>query len=90
MELSTLPIVSPSPPLTAHLDFFPIVQVRFNITGSEKECFFIYNSKDGLAEGQEEFQVHVYTLLTPELAIDVRIARIILEDDDCELINIES
>ena len=42
---------------------------------------------DKIAEGQEEFQVRVYTLLSPQFAIDVRMARIIVVDDDCELID---
>ena len=72
---------------TARLDYFPLVGIPFNISGSEKECFFVFNYMDKIAEGQEEFQVRVYTLLTPQFAIDVRMARIIVVDDDCELID---
>lgn len=84
--LTIVTIMFTLPYLTERLDYFPLVHIPFNISGAEKECFFVFNRMDSIVEGREEFQVRVYTLLTPELAIDVRMARIILEDDDCELI----
>ncbi len=74
------------PPLTERLDFFPVRFIFFNITDTERRCFFIYNYRDNLPEGREEFTVRVYTLFSERFATDVKTAQIILVDDDGECV----
>ncbi|XP_064384002.1 uncharacterized protein LOC135332992 [Halichondria panicea] len=75
-------LVTESGSALERLDYFPLGYIFFNISDSERKCFFIYNYRDNLPEGREEFTVRVYTFFFRNFVIDVRTARVILEDDD--------